>query len=76
MSEETKTCPFCAEEIKADAIVCKHCGRNLDGSGQPVTTDEKDNKTYKGIMFALFVVACLIIIWMVYNYVQSIYFPM
>ncbi len=26
---ELKTCPFCAEEIQAAAIVCKHCSRNL-----------------------------------------------
>ncbi len=25
----TKECPFCAEIIKARAIVCKHCGKNL-----------------------------------------------
>lgn len=24
-----KRCPFCAEDIKLDAIVCKHCGRDL-----------------------------------------------
>ena len=29
MTEDTKLCPFCAEEIKTAAIVCKHCGREL-----------------------------------------------
>lgn len=24
-----RTCPFCAEDIKPAAIVCKHCGRDL-----------------------------------------------
>ncbi len=24
-----RMCPFCAEEIKAAAVVCKHCGRDL-----------------------------------------------
>lgn len=23
----TKKCPYCAEIIKEDAVVCKHCGR-------------------------------------------------
>ena len=35
MSEEIKLCPYCAEEIKVAAIVCKHCNRDihLDGNG-------------------------------------------
>ncbi len=26
---ETRLCPYCAEEVRAEAIRCKHCGSNL-----------------------------------------------
>lgn len=29
MEADEKACPFCAETIKAAAIVCKHCGRDI-----------------------------------------------
>jgi hypothetical protein len=28
-TSETRLCPYCKEEIKADAIKCKHCGSRL-----------------------------------------------
>lgn len=30
-----RNCPFCAEEIRAAAIKCKHCGTMLDGAPAP-----------------------------------------
>jgi len=28
-SGPTRACPFCAEDVKAAAVVCKHCGKDL-----------------------------------------------
>ena len=29
IDEGGRKCPFCAEMIRAEAIVCKHCGRDV-----------------------------------------------
>jgi hypothetical protein len=36
--DDVKRCPYCAEEILAAAIKCKHCGSNVDLSASPPIT--------------------------------------
>jgi len=37
---ESKTCPYCCEEIKIEARKCKHCHSYLDEKGASLEDDE------------------------------------
>ena len=54
---EFKKCPFCAEEIKAEAIVCKHCGTNLKTGSKNVSKKKSNNRW----LWLLLVVIAMII---------------
>ena|ERR1017187_8525230 len=38
-SGTSKKCPFCAEIIKAEAVVCRYCGRDLPAPEQEEVAD-------------------------------------
>lgn len=74
MDEEGRVCPFCAEDVKDAAIVCKHCGRDLpevspavvENETDPSTTDERVETARKGGLKSLAVAMALaVVVWLV-----------
>ena len=46
-SQPSFICPFCAEDVKKEAVVCKHCGREITPKSTIITQENKDNANPK-----------------------------
>jgi hypothetical protein len=65
-----KPCPFCASELKDDAIFCDHCGKKLDTSSTPATPEQKKASSKKRLG-CLIAIAAVVLLWAIGSFLSD-----